>query len=502
MTTTVKQFYRRVLPEQCIAFGSERGKRLFTKALHNGYMESYFGLAVQFRTQDEPAYCGLTTLVIVLNTLGVDPHRVWKGVWRWYHEDMLECCVPLEKIKTKGITFNEFICLACCNSLEVKATFVDDKVKLEDFREDVKRCCRSTNEIIVATYSRPVLGQTGTGHFSPLAGYDEEEDMVLILDTARFKYPPHWIKLELLLEAMKEQDPDSGLPRGYAVMKKVADSMQMHLFKVAPILCVLMNQDVNSNTFLKPWTGWLMSEFQESQSDASTWQEAICQLKNASKTVEGGLLTTQMNLACDSVKVSKEHSCAMKEILSGLESTALFSITGLFLEGEEKDSNSLHQVSKAKATEPESKPVAKPTNMTTLFTYTAIESNMPDKQQKGENPDIPIIDTKQANTDIPISNPNTQKQAEIQNEATSNPTTCTPCGSSFQIHEAHLVTMILLSWPYPKRSGTISERLAELKTEQLQKANNGLFQNEVLQLNRQLAAVFAHKAKCLDCSCH
>ena len=32
----------------------------------------------------------------VLNTLAVDPGRVWKGVWRWYHEDMLDCCVPLQ----------------------------------------------------------------------------------------------------------------------------------------------------------------------------------------------------------------------------------------------------------------------------------------------------------------------------------------------------------------------------------------------------------------------
>ena len=29
----------------------------------------------------------------------------------------------------------------------------------------------------------------GDGHFSPLGGYNEDKDMVLILDTARFKYP-------------------------------------------------------------------------------------------------------------------------------------------------------------------------------------------------------------------------------------------------------------------------------------------------------------------------
>ena len=44
---------------------------MFTEALHAGHMVGYFGLAAQFRTQDEPAYCGLSTLVMVLNTLEV-----------------------------------------------------------------------------------------------------------------------------------------------------------------------------------------------------------------------------------------------------------------------------------------------------------------------------------------------------------------------------------------------------------------------------------------------
>jgi glutathione gamma-glutamylcysteinyltransferase len=40
---------------------------------------------------------------------------------------------------------------------------------------------------MVTSYSRKVLGQTGDGHFSPVGGYCAQEDMVLILDVARFK---------------------------------------------------------------------------------------------------------------------------------------------------------------------------------------------------------------------------------------------------------------------------------------------------------------------------
>jgi glutathione gamma-glutamylcysteinyltransferase len=45
------------------------------------------------------------------------------------------------------------------------------------------------------SYSRKVLGQTGDGHFSPVGGYHPGKDLALIMDTARFKYPPHWVPL-------------------------------------------------------------------------------------------------------------------------------------------------------------------------------------------------------------------------------------------------------------------------------------------------------------------
>lgn len=58
---------------------SDQGRQLFREALVDGTMEIYFRLAEQFRTQDEPAFCGLSTLTMVLNALAVDPGRIWKG---------------------------------------------------------------------------------------------------------------------------------------------------------------------------------------------------------------------------------------------------------------------------------------------------------------------------------------------------------------------------------------------------------------------------------------
>ena len=68
-------------------------------------------------------------------TLQVDPKRVWKGPWRWYHEDMLDCCVPLDIIKQKGITLEQFRCLAICNTLRAQTVKATDKVTIQDFRQ-------------------------------------------------------------------------------------------------------------------------------------------------------------------------------------------------------------------------------------------------------------------------------------------------------------------------------------------------------------------------------
>jgi len=74
-------FYRRSLPDSAIAFSSVEGRQIFREALALGGMEGYFALAEQFHTQAEPAFCGLGSLVVVLNALSIDPGRIWKGVW-------------------------------------------------------------------------------------------------------------------------------------------------------------------------------------------------------------------------------------------------------------------------------------------------------------------------------------------------------------------------------------------------------------------------------------
>lgn len=281
---------------------------MFAQALAQGFMDGYFKLAEQFRTQDKPRYCGISTLTMVLNALCIDPKRVWKAPWRWYHESMLDCCCKsLEDVRKHGITFDELVCVAKCNNLKVRArrplfrkeetngefalslqnnyqqkpispprkrpylhsrtfhnnsdspenslqrlspsqtfekrhalvlkehfsdpvltecedreiacpTFQDVFQSVETFRKDILRCCRTVEGPVMAvSYSRKEFLQTGDGHFSCIGGYHPATDMCLILDTARYKYPPHWVKVDALYEAMCRVDSDTNATRGWVV---------------------------------------------------------------------------------------------------------------------------------------------------------------------------------------------------------------------------------------------------------------------------------------------
>ncbi|MCC6552623.1 MAG: phytochelatin synthase [Polyangiaceae bacterium] len=212
--------YRRPLPEHQIAFSSAEGRLLFREALAAGTMEGYFPLAEQFHTQAAPALCGLGTLVVVLNALAIDPGRAWRGPWRWYSEEMLDCCRPLDQVMKEGVTMPDLVCLARCNG--ARATLHQaDRASLDALREDVRAACSTPGEPhLVAAYSRGVLGQTGEGHYSPVGGYHPGRDLVLLLDVARFKYPPHWVPLGLLWEAMQPHDPVTSRPRGYVMLAR------------------------------------------------------------------------------------------------------------------------------------------------------------------------------------------------------------------------------------------------------------------------------------------
>ncbi|KAJ0015046.1 hypothetical protein Pint_20195 [Pistacia integerrima] len=132
---------------------------------------------------------------------------------------MLDCCEHLSKIKSQGITFGKVACLAYCNGANVEA-FRTNETSIDEFRRVVISSASSEDCHVITSYHRGTFKQTGSGHFSPIGGYHAGKDMVLILDVARFKYPPHWVPLTLLWEAMDTIDKATGHQRGFMIVSR------------------------------------------------------------------------------------------------------------------------------------------------------------------------------------------------------------------------------------------------------------------------------------------
>jgi Phytochelatin synthase len=220
MTNLVKEKtrYRRALPTDAIAFSSPEGRKLFAAALAAGGMDGYFPLAEQFHTQSDPSFCGLGSLVVALNALAIDPERLWKGSWRWFAEDLLDCCASQTEIREHGLSINQVACLARCNGAAVDLERADS-TNLAALRAALETAANGDG-IVIASYDRAAMGQTGSGHFSPIGGYHAARDLALILDVARFKYPPHWVPTEQLWRAMHAIDSATGQARGWITLRR------------------------------------------------------------------------------------------------------------------------------------------------------------------------------------------------------------------------------------------------------------------------------------------
>ncbi|KAI7856615.1 Phytochelatin synthase-domain-containing protein [Circinella umbellata] len=208
---------------QPVNFTSPEGKRLFRGAMDQGHAESFFNLMGNFSTQSSAMFGGVSSLAMALNALEIDPQRIWKGNWRWYSNELLETCSSKEEVRTKGMSFDEFTCLAQshCDLQVRRATTVTYKDFLNDL-ESITTNNNSSTQIMIASYSRSHLGQIDQrgGHFSPIGGFNKAENMVLIMDVARGEYPSVWVNARSLYDAMMEREKDIlGKSRGYFVLR-------------------------------------------------------------------------------------------------------------------------------------------------------------------------------------------------------------------------------------------------------------------------------------------
>ena len=90
---------------------------------------------------------------------------------------------------------------------------------VDEFRKLASAYLREPGHFVIVNYLRKALGEQTGGHISPLAAYDAKADRFLILDVARYKYPPVWVKTTDIFDAMNTPDAQNGdKTRGFVLV--------------------------------------------------------------------------------------------------------------------------------------------------------------------------------------------------------------------------------------------------------------------------------------------
>ncbi|KAJ8612116.1 hypothetical protein CTAYLR_002476 [Chrysophaeum taylorii] len=207
-------------PSYAVELNSTEGWNLLTR--QTTLSRSYQALSIHFETQVTESYCGIASAVAVFNSLPVPPVPVdpTYSPYAYWTQSVLgsDACVVGIHDPTYGSTRSQLAAMLG-DCFPVKVLNVSATDSLADMRSIVfDALSDNATTHLVANFDRQGLNETGGGHFSPVAAYDPVGDLVLILDVAKYKYPPLWVPLADLVAAMDTVDPDSRAMRGLLVL--------------------------------------------------------------------------------------------------------------------------------------------------------------------------------------------------------------------------------------------------------------------------------------------
>jgi Phytochelatin synthase len=209
------------LAEALISLNSERGSRLLLESEDN---RSYWPLSIQFMTQKNQAFCGVASIAMVLNALGVPaPATPEFEPYKTFTQDNLlnektEAVLPVAVLSKIGMTLDQIGGILGTYSVKADVRHAAD-TSLEEFRTLARQALSTPNQYVIVNYLRRSIGQERGGHISPLAAYDVDTDRFLVLDVSRYKYPPVWVQAADLYAAMNTPDSDNqNRTRGFVLV--------------------------------------------------------------------------------------------------------------------------------------------------------------------------------------------------------------------------------------------------------------------------------------------
>lgn len=185
----------------------------------------YWQLIPNFAVQQTQSYCGVASAVTVLNSLPigkpVDPAYTPYGYFTQgnFFTPEVSKIISAQTVLAQGMTREEMAETLAQQGVKAR-TLAGDAFTDDSLRALLKAALGDDGQFVLANYFRGTLGQVGGGHWSVLAAYDAQTDSVLILDVAKYKYPPSWVTIPLLRQSIATVDAVSNKARGLVLVSQ------------------------------------------------------------------------------------------------------------------------------------------------------------------------------------------------------------------------------------------------------------------------------------------
>ncbi|CAA9552923.1 Phytochelatin synthase, bacterial type [uncultured Synechococcales cyanobacterium] len=216
------------LPRSLTPLSSSEGEQLLFASHARA---DYVPLSTQFVTQKNQAYCGVASIVMVLNALNIlAPAAPEYKPYRVFTQDnffnlQTQKVLAADVVARQGMTLDQLGQLLVTYPVSAQVYHAGN-LSLPKFRSLALKNLQQRDNFLIVNYLRRAINQEKGGHISPLAAYNQASDRFLILDVSRYKYPPVWVRAADLWKAMNTVDSVSGKTRGLVVVSKGKQALQ------------------------------------------------------------------------------------------------------------------------------------------------------------------------------------------------------------------------------------------------------------------------------------
>ena len=166
-------------------------------------------------------------MVMVLNALGLPAPAVPEyEPYRTFTQDNVlsertDAVLPRETLAHQGMTLDQLGGILATQPVKAEVHHAADS-SVDEFRKLASAYLGEPGHFVIVNYLRKAIGEQTGGHISPLAAYDAKADRFLILDVARYKYPPVWVKTADMFAAMNTPDAvNDNKSRGFVLVDGV-----------------------------------------------------------------------------------------------------------------------------------------------------------------------------------------------------------------------------------------------------------------------------------------